>query len=129
MHRAYVEGVMPVQMSYEGRNFDVVTGVTAGVLGLWLAFARAPRWIVAAWNLLGVALLVNIVVIAVVSTPRFRWFGDDRLNTFVTYPPFVWLPAVLVMAALIGHILVGRRLSLERRASAAAGGRPDRPSP
>jgi len=24
MHRAYVEGVMPVQMSYSGRNFDIV---------------------------------------------------------------------------------------------------------
>jgi hypothetical protein len=41
----------------------------------------------------------------------FRWFGDERLNVFVTYPPFVWLPAILVMAALMGHVLVWRRLS------------------
>jgi hypothetical protein len=40
----------------------------------------------------------------------FRWFGDDRLNVFVTYPPFVWLPAILVPAALMGHILVWRRM-------------------
>ncbi len=116
MRRTYLEGVMPVQMSFEGRNFDVVTGITAGVLGLWLACGRVPRWIVHAWNVLGFALLVNIVTIAVVSTPRFRWFGDDRLNTFVTYPPFVWLPAVLVMAALIGHLLVWRKLSRCRAA-------------
>lgn len=29
MHRAYEEGLMPVQMSYSGLNFDVVTGITA----------------------------------------------------------------------------------------------------
>ena len=110
MHRAYVEGVMPVQMSYSGQNYDIVTGITAGLLALWLALGRAPRWVVAAWNVLGLALLVNVVATAIVSTPLFRWFGDQQLNVFVTYPPFVWLPAVLVTAALMGHILVWRRL-------------------
>jgi hypothetical protein len=111
MHRAYVEGVMPGQMSYSGQNYDILSGITAGVLGFWLARGRVPRWVVVLWNFLGVALLVNIVAIAIVSTPLFRWFGDERLNTFVTYPPFVWLPGVLVTAALMGHILVWRRLS------------------
>jgi hypothetical protein len=109
MHRAYVEGVMPVQMSYSGRNYDILTGITAAVLGLWLARGRVPRWVVIGWNVLGFALLVNIVTVAVVSTPLFRWFGNERLNTFVTYPPFVWLPAILVLAALMGHILVWRK--------------------
>ena len=111
MHRAYVEGVMPVQMSYSGRNYDIVTGITGGALGLWLIRRNVSRWVVAAWNTLGLVLLVNIVTIAIVSTPVFGWFGNDRLNTFVTYPPFVWLPAILVTAALMGHILVWRRLS------------------
>ena len=111
MHRAYVEGVMPVQMSYSGRNYDIVTGITAGLLGWWLTRGPVPRWVVAGWNVLGLALLANIVGIAIASTPLFRAFGDDRLNTFVAYPPFVWLPAVLVTGALMGHILVWRKLA------------------
>jgi fructose-specific phosphotransferase system IIC component len=111
MHRAYVEGIMPVQMSYSGFNYDILTGITAGALGFWLHRRRVPRWVVASWNLLGFLLLVNVVTIAIVSTPVFRWFGNERLNVFVTYPPFVWLPAILVPAALMGHILVWRRLS------------------
>ena len=110
MHRAYIEGVMPQQMSYSGYNYDIVSGITAGALGWWLARRRLSRWVVASWNALGFILLVNIVTIAIVSTPVFGWFGDERLNIFVTYPPFVWLPAVLVTAALTGHILVWRRL-------------------
>ncbi len=113
MHRAYVEGVMPVQMSYSGQNYDILTGISAGVLGWWLARRRVSPRVVAAWNLLGFALLVNIVTIAILSTPIFRWFGDDRLNTFVSYPPFVWLPAVLVTAALMGHVLVWRKLAAD----------------
>jgi hypothetical protein len=109
MHRAYLEGVMPVQMSYSGQNYDIVTGITAGALGLWLGRRRVPRWVLISWNTLGLILLVNIVTIAIVSTPVFGWFGKERLNVFVTYPPFVWLPAVLVAAALMGHILVWRR--------------------
>ena len=111
MHQAYVDGVMPVQMSFSGRNYDILSGITAGMLGLWLALGQVPRAVVTFWNLFGFALLVNIVAIAIASTPIFRWFGNERLNTFVTYPPFVWLPAVLVMAALMDHILVWRRLS------------------
>jgi len=111
MHRAYVEGVMPVQMSYSGWNYDILTGISAGLLGWRLARGRVPRVVVVAWNFVGVALLANIVTIAIVSTPVFRWFGDERLNTFVAYPPFVWLPAVLVTAALMGHILVWRKLA------------------
>lgn len=113
MHETHVAGVMPVQMSYSGQNWDIVTGITAGLLAWWLARGHVPRWVVLGWNVLGFALLLNIVTVAIVSTPIFRWFGDDRLNTFITFPPFVWLPAVLVPAALIGHILVWRKVSAQ----------------
>jgi hypothetical protein len=83
MHRTYVEGLMPVQMSYSGRNYDIVSGITAGVLAVWLGRGRAPRWVVASWNILAFVLLVNIVTVAVVSTPLFGWFGKERLNTAV----------------------------------------------
>lgn len=49
---------------------------------------------------------VNIITVAVVSTPAFGWFGPDHLNVWVLYPSCVWLPAVMVLAALMGHILV-----------------------
>ena len=112
MHRAAVEGVMPLQMSWSGRNFDVATGIGAAIVGLWLALGRPPRAVVWLWNLAGLALLVNVVGVAVASLPRFHAFGTDpaALNTWVAYPPYVWLPTILVPSALLGHILVTRRL-------------------
>jgi hypothetical protein len=110
MHAQYERGVMPVQMSYSGRNFDIVTGITAIVVS-WLVWSgRVGRAVALGWNIVGLALLVNITAVSILSTPLFRYFGDDRLNVWVTYPPFVWLPAVMVLAALTGHLLIFRAL-------------------
>jgi hypothetical protein len=113
MHGMSERGVMPVQMSYEGLNFDIVTGMTAIVVGLLAATERVGRGVIAAWNGLGLVLLINVVTVAILSTPRFRYFGDEHLNVWVTYPPFVWLPAVMVVAALVGHLLIFRALKLQ----------------
>jgi hypothetical protein len=110
MHAMSVRGVMPEQMTYTGWNFDIVTGSAALVIGLAAWAYRIPRSIVAAWNVLGSLLLLNVVTIAIVSTPRIQAFGPDRLNVWVTNPPFVWLPAVMVLAALAGHLVVFRAL-------------------
>ena len=75
-----------------------------------LASGRGGRGLAAAWNVLGLALLLNVVVVAILSTPRFAYFGAERLNVWVTYVPFVWLPAVMVVAALAGHLVVFRAL-------------------
>ena len=77
----------------------------------------------AAWNILGVVLLVNVVAVAILATPRVRYFGDDRLNVWVTYVPYVWLPAVMVLAALAGHLLIFRALRRagELRGSSSSG--------
>jgi hypothetical protein len=112
MHRAARAGVMPPQMSFEGWNFDVVTGATALVVAALLLAGRAPRWLVVGWNVLGIALLVNIVTIAVASTPVFHAFGTapGAVNTWVGVAPFVWLPTVFVACAIAGHIVLTRRL-------------------
>ena len=114
MHAMYERGIMPPEMSYSGRNFDIVTGATAIVVAILVARGYAGRGLVAAWNVLGLALLVNVVVVAILGTPRFRYFGDDHLNVWVTYPPYVWLPAVMVLAALAGHLVIFRALVLSR---------------
>jgi hypothetical protein len=111
MHRAYTEGLMPVQMSYSGRNFDIVTGITALVLAAAMTVARVPRSVVMAWNVLGLILLANILGVAMLSTPMFAYFGPDRLNVWVMWMPYTLLPAVMVLAAWAGHLIVFRALA------------------
>ena len=121
MHRAYVEGLMPVQMSFSGFNFDILTGISATVVALVLAFRPGSLLLVRIWNTAGVVLLVNILVIAVVSAPTpIRLFHNEPANEWIAHAPWVWLPAVYVLAAVLGHILVFRRLRMEASVSAPA---------
>jgi len=115
MHALVGKGIMPEQMSYSGRNFDIVTGASALVIAGLLYTKVVGRTAVALWNVIGLVLLVNIVFVAILSTPTFARFGPDRLNVFVTYEPFIWLPAVMVLAALAGHLLIFRALRLTSR--------------
>jgi hypothetical protein len=123
MHRAYAEGVMPVQMSYSGWNFDIVTGASALAVAALLAAGRMPLWGVRLWNWMGLVLLANIMTIAVLSTPTpLRVFMNEPANVWITQAPFVWLPMVMVMTAVVGHIVILRRLRAEsvRQADARA---------
>jgi len=117
MHRLVARGIMPPQMSYTGRNFDIVTGLTAIIVALLLLTGRAGRRTAITWNVGGLALLINVVVIAILSTPKFHVFGTDHLSVFVTYPPFVWLPSVMVLAALAGHLLIFRAVRVNTASS------------
>jgi hypothetical protein len=115
MHHAYSVGVMPVQLSFSGYSFDIVTGI--GAFGIWLLYqlgrpvSRSFLW---AWNLWGCYCLVVITIIAITTSPVARLFGDEpqNLNTWVLYFPYVWLPVVLVTIAISGHIVISRKLLL-----------------
>ena len=118
LHRLYAEGIVPVQMTYAGYNFDIVSGFLGAAVGVWASTNRPPTWVILAFNIVGSLLLLNIVSIAVLSMPTpLRAFPNDPPNTFVAYVPFVWLPSLLVQAAWFGHLLVFRWLS--RTTSAA----------
>jgi MFS family permease len=113
MHHAAREGVMPVQLSYSGWNFDIITGATALLVAALAHRPRAGRTLLLAWNLMGLALLAIVVGIALASMPSIHAFGMDRLNTWVTYAPLVWLPGVLVPTALFLHHHSLRKLWME----------------
>ncbi len=112
LHASYERGLLPVQMTWSGMNFDVVTGLSALAVAALAAFGAAPRILIAAWNALGCALLAAIVTIAFLSAPTpLRVFMNEPTSTLVATFPYVWLPAFLVQAALFGHVLVWRWLS------------------
>jgi hypothetical protein len=116
LHQLFVEGALPEQMTWSGRNFDVVTGVTAIVVALGVRAGVVGRRVVLLWSALGLGLLFNVVAIAILSTPvPFRRFTEGPPVVVPSTWPFVWLATFLVPAALLGHIVVLRALNTARR--------------
>jgi len=103
----YLAGSIPVQMTFEGRNVDVLVGLTAipAAVAAWGSGRR--RWRLAiAWHAAGLAALVNIVAIAILSMPGpLRAFAAGPANTIVGQLPYIWLPAFLVPIAALGHVV------------------------
>jgi hypothetical protein len=123
MWRAGKLGIMPIEFSFQGYNFDVITGLGALLLVvLWpyLSPQRAKQmaWV---WNLWGIFCLLTIAVLVVLLSPQVHFFGEGRqhINSWVLFFPYVWLPALLVPCAVLGHLLVWRELGQKSRGERA----------
>lgn len=93
----FVENLLPVQMTFEGQNWDILSGMTAPLAAIFLS---KSKWGLAIWNLVCLALLINIVTVAILSMPvDFRVFDNEPANTIVAGFPFILLPGMLVPLA------------------------------
>lgn len=110
IYRAVEEGVAPPQFTWTGMNYDVLVGIFS--LCLIPFVSKLPKWPIWLWNLIGLGLLLNVVTVAIISTPGPMQFLKPD-NVWIAYFPFIWLPTVCVMAALFGHIVVTRKLLLK----------------
>ena len=119
--RLAAAGLIAEMMTFRGANLDIVTGITAPLVA-WAAFrgGRVRSGLVAAWNVMGLALVGNVVVRGLLSAPTpFRQIVTDPPNTIVARFPVVWLPAFLVATALLLHAASLRQLVLARRGTGA----------
>lgn len=104
--------IIPVQMTFEGLNFDILVGVSAPFVAYYCFIKKSWSWKVAlGWNIAGLLLLANIVAVAILSTPYpFRYFMNEPSNTIIFHFPFVWLPTFVVPFAVLLHFISIRRL-------------------
>jgi hypothetical protein len=104
--------VIPQLMTFEGRNFDIISGITAPII-YYFVFVKnsSGKNLLLAWNFICLALLLNIVLNAVLSVPTaFQQFAFDQPNIAILYFPFNLLPAVVVPLVLLSHLVVIRQL-------------------
>ena len=57
------------QVTWHGRNWDVLVGLTAPLMAWLVVTLRVPPRVAAAWNLAGLAILANTVVTVMTSVP------------------------------------------------------------
>jgi len=107
IHGAVREGIAPPQLTWGGFNYDILFAISA--LLLFPVAFRLPRWCLLAWNTLGLLFLFWVVGVAVLSMPTpYQKLTPDSI--WVAWFPFVWLPTVIVVSALFGHLVIYRKL-------------------
>ena len=112
LFRLFIYIMIPELMTFEGRNFDVISGISAPLI-YYFGFVQKQlsNKIIIIWNVLCLMLLFNIVINAVFSAPfPFQKFAFDQPNIAILYFPFNWLPSCVVPIVLFSHIVAIRQI-------------------
>ncbi|WP_367331066.1 hypothetical protein [Sphingobacterium multivorum] len=108
----FVNKAVPELMTFEGRNWDILSGISAPIIIL-LAFrnGKIKRGLLLLWNVLCLLLLLNIVTNALLSAPfPIQKFAFEQPNIAIINFPFSWLPTFIVPIVLFGHLVSIRQL-------------------
>ena len=114
----FVYAAIPQLMTFEGRNWDILAGITAPLVAFWgIQRGNMGRTALLVWNFLCLGLLFNIVFHAILSIPLpFQRFAFDQPNLAVLYFPYIWLPGVIVPIVLFSHLASIRQLMARKSA-------------
>ena len=109
----FTHKLIPGLMTFAGRNFDILSGVTAPIV-YFICFRNSQlkhRRLLLIWNFICLGLLLNIVINAILAAPfPFQQFAFDQPNIAILYFPFTWLPCFIVMIVLYSHLAAIRHL-------------------
>ena len=100
------KGSPPVQVTFEGRNFDALVGLAAPAVAAGIASGRIGPRLAIAWNLSGLALLVNAIGTVATSAPgplHRDWPGEPFVA--IAAWPVVWIPAPLAPTGIFLHVV------------------------
>jgi len=92
--------VIPKSLTFEGRNFDILVGLTAPVI-YYFGFVKIKlnKAVIIVWNIVGLALLLNVVFNAVYTVLVLK-----QPNFALGYFPFFLLPSLLVPLVMFSHL-------------------------
>ena len=110
----FIHKMVPELMTFEGRNFDILAGMTAPIIGGLYYKGHLSDKVLLLWNLICLALVSFIALNAILSAELpFQQFGFEQPNKALIYFPYILLPAVVVPIVIYQHI--GDIIILRRR--------------
>jgi len=112
----FLQKAIPELMTFEGRNFDILSGISAPIVA-YLVFTKRKlsHNFILIWNLICLGLLVNIVINALFSAPfPIQKLAFEQPNIAILHFPFSWLPTFVVPVVLFGHLVSIRQLIIKK---------------
>ncbi|MBL6449387.1 hypothetical protein JMN32_23955 [Fulvivirga sp. 29W222] len=109
IYGAFLNGVFPKSVTFEGTNFDILVGVSAllvGFLGQRNILGRKGLLI---WNILSVCILI-LTGYSFISTYYFSDLADTFQALQFVQVPYLLLPGVLLPVAIFYHTVSIRQL-------------------
>jgi hypothetical protein len=97
--------MVPELMTFEGRNFDIIIGLTAPLMAYLYYKKIIGEKLLLVWNIIGLLFILFIFINGMLSAELpFQIFAFDQPNVAVEYFPFVLLPALIVPMVIWTHM-------------------------
>lgn len=97
--------MVPELMTFEGRNFDILAGLTAPIIGLLYLKNKISKQTLLIWNMVGLLLVLFILVNGILSAELpFQQFGFEQPNRALGYFPYILLPSTIVPLVIYTHL-------------------------
>ncbi len=109
LFQLFVQGKIPGIMTFKGWNFDILIGIFALIILIYrlLSKRKLNRQLFWVWNFVGIAFLMTIVSIAILSSPLpIQQFAFEQPNIALLEFPYCCLPTCVVPIVLMSHILL-----------------------
>jgi hypothetical protein len=110
----FIAKTIPQEMTFEGRNFDIIAGLTAPIIYYFMFITKSisPK-VLLLWNIICLGLLINIIITGILSfTSPFQQFGFLQPNIALGFFPFNLLPSVVVPIVMLAHLVAIRQIVL-----------------
>lgn len=102
----FLNKMLPELATFEGRNFDILAGITAPIIGLLYLKNLIGKKILLIWNVICLTLVLFILANGLLSIELpFQQFAFEQPNRAMLYFPFVLLPSVVVPIVIYTHVV------------------------
>ncbi len=106
----YFDKKVPLLMTFEGYNFDILSGISALLLLFFMP--KISFSFLKIWNFACIILLFIIVTLAILSAKSpFQVLALEQPNVAILEFPFTFLAAIIVPLVLLSHLLVLKKIN------------------
>lgn len=104
IYGAFVNGLFPQRVTFEGLNYDILVGISALPVGYLVQKQKLGKSGLLIWNI--VALLVlSLTAYAFISSFYFSDFVNEVGEIYLVKLPYLLLPGVLLPFAIFYHVI------------------------
>lgn len=107
LHSWAEQGTIPETMTWSGQNLDVISGCLAIIAAPLAIRSRAIAWV---FNITGGLLLLNVIRVALLSSPIPIGWGQQPPLLLALHLPYALIAPICVAGAMAGHIILTRAL-------------------
>lgn len=104
----FLKGIMPVEATFEGYNFDIIMGISAIPIGLLIyKTGRKYKTFLRVWNIAGIFMVLFVAFIVATSSyqPQIWGYTGPSVKKEFLQLPYLLLAGFLAPSAIFIHLI------------------------